>query len=240
MIQMEATRGPMNVHLARPSAPGPWPGVLVISDALGMTTDLRNQADWLAGEGFLSAAPDLYYWGGRIRCMFATMQQIPKRRGQIFDDFALVRDLLVGDPDCTGRIGVIGFCLGGGFALLLAGDGGYSASSVNYGDVPDDALSYLSDACPIVASYGGKDRTTAEAPDRLTRALETNGVPRDVKVYAEAGHSFLNDHAPGEMPMWALITGKFASSGYHEPSARDARQRIVGFFRDHLEDPEPS
>lgn len=224
----------MPVYLATPAGPRPWPGVVVISDALGMTTDLRRQADWLAEEGFLAAAPDLYYWGGRIRCMFATMQQLPKRRGPVFVDFESVRRLLAEDPNCTRRIGVIGFCLGGGFAMLLAGTGEYSASSVNYGGVPDDALTYLSEACPVVASYGARDGTLKEAPERLEAALEANDVPHDVKIYPDAGHSFLNDHPSDEMPLWALITGKFAASGYHEPSARDARQRIVAFFQQHL------
>ena len=234
MLRLEATRGTMPVYLATPSDPGPWPGVVVISDALGMTTDLERQADWLASEGFLAAAPDLYYWGGRIRCMFATMQQVPKRSGPVFDDFEIVRRLLAEDSNCTGRVGVIGFCLGGGFAMLLAAAAGYSASSVNYGGVPDDALTYLSDACPVVASYGGKDRTLQDAPGLLESALAANDVPHDVKVYPEAGHSFLNNHPADEMPLWALITGKFASSGYHEPSARDARRRIVAFFKEHL------
>jgi carboxymethylenebutenolidase len=85
--------------------------------------------------------------------------------------------------------------MGGGFALLLAADRGFTVSSVNYGTAPKDAYtaSFLRRACPIVGSYGGKDRTLRGAADRLERALTAVGVEHDVKEYPEAGHSFFND-----------------------------------------------
>lgn len=166
--------------------------------------------------------------------MFTAMRQLSAGEGEVFDDFAVVRNWLANREDCNGRIGVIGFCLGGGFALMLAARGGYQASSVNYGDVPDDALGVLADACPVVASYGELDRTLSKAPGRLREALEANHVPNDVKVYPETGHGFLNDHPSEEMPLWALVTGKLASTAYHEGSASDAKGRIAAFFGTHL------
>lgn len=93
LVTIDGARGEMPVYVAKPAGDGPWPGVLVISDALGMTTDLRNQTDWLADEGYFAVAPDLYYWGGRIRCMFTAMRQFTAGEGEIFDDLAAVHEL---------------------------------------------------------------------------------------------------------------------------------------------------
>jgi carboxymethylenebutenolidase len=205
---------------------------VVIHDALGMRTDIRSQADWLAGEGYLALAPNLYYWGRRIRCLIATVR--PGERP--LSDLDAARSWLAGDERCTGRIGVIGFCMGGDFALIMAPRRGISAASVNYGGATEAVESALPEVCPIVASYGAKDRWPGirRVPDRLESMLTEAGVEHDIKLYPEAGHGFLNDHVPAELPLWVKAIAKLTAAGYHERSARDARRRIIGFFDVHL------
>jgi carboxymethylenebutenolidase len=234
LLSLDTPRGPLPAYVARPDTQPPWPGVVVVHDALGMTRDLRRQADWLAGSGFVAVAPDLLHWGNRPRCVVAAMRDLTRRTGRAFDEIEVARSWLAGQDDCTGAVGVIGFCLGGGFAVLLAGSGRYAAASVNYGNVPQDADTLLAQACPVIGSYGADDRSLRDDPARLEQALSAHGIPHEVTTYEGAGHSFLNDHARAETPVWAVVAGRLAGMQYHVPSARQARERIVAFFREHL------
>ncbi|QEC48717.1 dienelactone hydrolase family protein [Baekduia soli] len=227
-----AASADLGAYLAVPLGEGPWPGVVVIQDALGLGDDIREQADRLAAAGYLALAPDLYSGRG-LKCVVATIASSRSGRGPAFEDIEAARRWLQAREDCTGRIGIIGFCMGGGFALLSAPRFAFAAASVNYGEVPSDT-SVLAGACPVVASYGRRDRMMPGRAARLERALTEHGVEHDVKEYPDAGHSFLNRINTG--PLLGPIA-HVAGVGYHHPSAEDAWRRILGFFAEHLAAP---
>ena len=225
-----AASGELGAYLAVPRGTGPWPGVVVIMDAVGLSDDIRLQADRLAAEGYIAFAPDLYSGRG-IRCVVATLQASRTGKGQAYDDIEAAVKWLGAREDCTGRIGSVGFCMGGGFALLSAPRYGLAAAAPNYGEVPKDAVQKLTGACPIVASYGKRDRTLPNRAKRLEQALTQLGIAHDVKEYPDAGHSFMNRINTG--PLISPLQ-RFVGLDYHHPSAEDAWKRILDFFDTHL------
>ncbi|HET8980597.1 MAG TPA: dienelactone hydrolase family protein [Solirubrobacteraceae bacterium] len=224
----------LRAYLAVPRGEGPWPGVVVVMDAFGLSDDIRQQADRLAAAGYLAFAPDLYSGRGP-KCVIATIQSSRSGSGEGYENIEAARRWLAERADCTARIGIVGFCMGGGFALLCAPRYDFAAASVNYGEVPDDAVNRLAGACPIVASYGKRDRALPGRASKLQSALQTLGIDHDVKEYPNAGHSFMNRLSPALNP--AL---KFIGMNYHHPSAEDSWRRILTFFDAHLRAGEPS
>jgi carboxymethylenebutenolidase len=220
--------GGIRAHLSVPPVgDGPWPGVVVLHELFGLNADIRQHADRFATAGYVALAPDLF---GSWRCLLATFRALNAGHGKAFDDIDAARAALAARDDCTGRVGVIGFCMGGGFALASAGRG-FDAAAPNYALVPKDVDAVLRGACPVVASYGAKDRLLpGDSAAKLESALERAGIEHDVREYEDAGHSFLNRHDLGAGG--ALL--RVAGVGYEGPAAEDAWGRILRFFSVHL------
>jgi carboxymethylenebutenolidase len=216
-------------YLAIPEGDGPWPAVVVLHDAMGMTNDLKRITDRFAASGYLAMAPALYRRGNRVKCVVATFRASFEGGGSAVDAIVAARDHLAADPRCTGMVGSIGFCLGGGFCLQLAPRGVFDVTAPNYGVVP--RLPDLTGACPVVASYGGRDVMLPGAAARLEAELARVDVARDVKEYPNVGHGFMNDW---RYPQVVQFVERIAGLSYSRPEAEDAWARILTFFDEHL------
>lgn len=222
---------PLHGYLVTPSGNGPWPGVVMVHEAFGLDEVMRRQAERIAAAGFLALAVDLYSAGGARKCLVTTLRAMMKGEGTAFADIEASRQWLSESPSCTGKIGIVGFCLGGGFALLTVGTG-FDAAAANYGQLPKHMDTVFANACPVVGSYGARDITLKNAAAKLENALTEAGVIHDVKEYPNAGHAFLNDAPTGPRFLRPLL--RVAGMKPEPESAKDAWGRIDAFFNEHL------
>ena len=226
-IELDTPAGPIDALLDLPQGQGPWPGVVVVHDAIGYQPDKEAISARIAAAGYLAVTPNLYARGGRARCITKVMRAALTKQGPAVEDILAARDYLRDRPECTGVVGIAGFCMGGQFALILSPKG-FGASAPFYGTpLPKNLEETLSGACPIVASFGAKDPLGRGAPAKLNKAVAAQGVAADVKVYPNAGHSFAN-----QLPAQALL--RVTGFGYNEAVAEDAWNRVFDFFATHL------
>jgi carboxymethylenebutenolidase len=203
---------------ARPSCQGACPGVIVVQEYWGLNAHIKDVTCRLAQEGFIALAPDLY--DGKLATdanqASAMMQQLDRERA-IRILRGGVKFLQEKEPIYAEHIGVIGFCMGGSYALLLAcREPVLKAAVPFYGDLPDPIDQVKNIRCPVLFFGAGKDQwINADKISRLKKAFQEYGVHGEVRVYPEAEHAFFNDTRPDK---------------YNPAAAHDAWTRTLGLF----------
>lgn len=219
-VSFDGERDRLQGYIARPEGDGPFPGVVIIHEAHGLNENMKDIARHFADEGYFAFAVDLFAGRNRAVCMARFMGGMirgnPERFG--IGDLKAALSVLSEQPSVDAeRVGAIGFCMGGGFAIAWAcTDDRLRAIAPFYGVNPRP-LSAVSRSCPVVGSYPEKD-FTARSGRRLDAELQNHGIPHDIKVYEGARHSFFND------------TG----SRYDPGSSEDAWRRTLAFFEEHV------
>ncbi len=225
----------VTAYLARPSSPGPHPGMIVIQEWWGVDDHIKDVTDRVAREGYTALAPDLYTYAGHAVTRDADEAAKLAEDLPYHTAMAYLKDgvayLQASQHVPAERIGAVGFCLGGSYALLMScGDTGIGAAAAFYGQIvneepneknPINPIKIVSQmSCPLLFIHAGLDEwITVEHADRLREAMKAEGKEGAVKSYAKAQHAFFNDTQPDI---------------YSESDARDAWERTRKFFRKHL------
>ena len=205
---------------ARPVGDGPFPGLIVIHEIFGLNDNIRKITEDFAAEGYAALAVDLFANRPRAYCMMQAFYGvlIKPHSNPMLDDLKKAFDVLAGLPGVDpNRIGAVGFCMGGGYALQLAvTDKGLKAASVFYGMSPKP-LEYMASTCPIVGHFPEVDFTTKAARE-LDAFLTTREVAHDIKFYPDTQHSFFNQQR----------------TVFEVEASKDAWSRMLAFFREHI------
>lgn len=198
--------------------------VVVIHEIFGPAPDIDAVVDRFAGRGYAAVAPDLFAHG-RFACMRAVMRAMhsdddimPVRVARRTRDWITEKTGV--PPSC---VGIIGFCFGGGFALVAGS--GWAAVSTNYGQVP--SAERMRGIGPVIACYGGRDIPFRHAGDTLRARLATVGVTPEVHTFPAAGHAFITD---GKRPFASALTWPLLHVRYEPEYAAQAWEKIDAFF----------
>jgi carboxymethylenebutenolidase len=203
-------------------------GVIVLHEIFGPQPEIERVVDRFARNGYAAVAPDLFHGRNPALCIRAAIQSTLRGEGPQIDQIRRARDWLCSERGlASDRVGLIGFCMGGGFAL--AAGRGWGAVSTNYGVVPPAKV--LDGIGPVIGCYGGRDRMFRGSGPTLTRRLQRLGVEAEVHVFPEVGHSFLTD---GHHPVAAALTRPLMRVEYNPEVAEQGWEKILAFFDRHL------
>lgn len=207
-------------ELAEPSGSDKAPAVVLLQEWWGLNDHIRSLVDRMAKEGFLVVAPDLYHGkvtkdpteAGKLMSELDTMKAV--------DEIAGAVAYLKSHPRSNGKVGVMGFCMGGALSFASACHiEGLGAVVPFYGIPPADKVDYSKVTAPIMTHVAKNDEwVTVEKVEEIKKQLESRGHPIEVHVY-DAQHAFVNDTRP---------------EVYHAENAKLAWERTVAFFKKHL------
>jgi carboxymethylenebutenolidase len=209
-------------YLAKPEGNGPWPGLIVIQEWWGLDQQTKNIADRFAGAGYLAFAPDLYHGEvARLGDNPAATALVQKYSPGAPVDLQKAFDALKTQPECSGKVGSVGFCFGGRMSLALGISRPLQAVCTFYGGGMQQLFDQLGGLkAPVLGLFGDQDVSIpAGTIQEFDRLLDTLGLEHEVIVYPNSGHAFFRDLDP---------------QAYRPEAAKDAWGRVTKFLAKHL------
>jgi carboxymethylenebutenolidase len=211
----------VSAYVARPGGRGPFPGLILIHEWWGLDEWVKQNAREFAGRGYVALAVDLYR--GRVAkdrdLAHELSRALPQDRA-LRDMEAAIAYLRRQPYVIAEKIGSVGWCMGGGYSLQLAMNADLAAMVIAYGRLVTDDREIKKIGSPVLGIFGDQDRGIPVNDVRaFEKALNGLGISNAIHVYEDAGHAFMNPNN---------------KRGYNEAAARDAWQKIYGFFDDTL------
>jgi carboxymethylenebutenolidase len=209
--------------LALPNGGGKHPALVVIHEWWGLNDQIKEETEKFAGQGYVALAVDLYR--GKVATTpdeaHELMRGEPDDRG--IRDLEAAFAYLTARPDVkAGKIGSVGWCMGGGWSIKLAmSEPKLAACAVNYGSLPTEAASIAKIKAPVLGNFGADDRgITPDSVRAFEASMKAAGKSADLKIYDGAGHAFENPNN---------------KDGYRPQAAADAWSRMTAFFKETLQ-----
>lgn len=225
MVEFASNGGTDQGYLATPAG-GSGPGVLVIQEYWGLVPHIKDVCDRFAAAGFVALAPDLFHGAETREPDEAGKLMMALNIAQAARDLRGAAVYLKSLPAVTSqRLGIVGFCMGGQLALYAASVAPEIGPVADfYGGHPNVSVDLTHVTGPVLGNFGGQDDfMTPEAVRQLDADLTAHGIPHDFKTYPDAGHAFFNDARANE-----------PEPPYRAGDARDAWDRTITFFRQHV------
>ena len=229
----------MEAYLARPKAPGTYPGVLILHEAFGLVEHERDVARRFANQGFIALAPNVYTRVGALKNATDMAEVRAKMFGisdaQLVHDFEAAAGYLRTQPGANGKVGCVGFCVGGRWTLLFASSspkvdaaidcwGGFitraTPDALSTPERPTPVIELVPQLhCPLCVVCGEEDQNPSVADaEELRKRLRQAGKTFQIDVFKNAGHAFFADYRPS----------------YREKAAFELWPKMVDFFKTHL------
>jgi carboxymethylenebutenolidase len=216
----------INAYVTRPKGDGRRPAVIVVSDNWALDDHNRDVGRRLAKAGYVAIVPDVVSRVGGTSS-FASREEVVKAISQLSDD-NVMKDLMGAQNYIKGqsfvqpnKIGVVGFCWGGGKTFLFTTQSkDLAATVIFYGPIPKDLDAVKNITAPVLGNYGELDKPISSQVPRLAEEMKKNGKSYDYKIYPDAPHAFYSD---------------VREDRYRPEAAKDAWGRTLEFFKKHLQ-----